>query len=114
MRVVLVEDDADLRESVAALLEGRGFEVYPARDCAEAAAAARAWRPKAAVVDLQGTGDPTPLTGLGLALVLSSGSSDEYLAQEARRLGAVAVLRKPYDPAELVAALRSPSARPAA
>lgn len=104
--MLLVEDDADLADAVAAALEDCGCRVYAARDQDEAVAAARAWRPDAVVADLVGVGDLARLAALGLPLVLSSGSSETYLAAAARRLGAEATLRKPYDLADLIRLVR--------
>ena len=100
-RVLLVEDDADVRETLTSALEYHGYEVYPAATANEALAALRAWPPALLVLDLNGVGD-----GLALAraaaleavpVVLSSASSQEYLAAARVRLGAYDVLVKPFD-----------------
>jgi CheY-like chemotaxis protein len=107
LRVLLVDDDADLREAVAAALELGGCEVYAAVDVGEARAALASWPPDVLVLDLHGTGDPAPLVraAAGVPLVLTSGSSPAYRAAAAARLGAAAALAKPYDAADLDLAL---------
>ena len=51
-RVLLVEDNDDARDALAALLQSQGFEVVEARDGDEALAAALAHRPDVVVMDL--------------------------------------------------------------
>jgi DNA-binding response OmpR family regulator len=105
-RVVLVEDDADLRSAAAAALEWKGYEVYAAASCEEARAVARVWPPDAVVLDLVGAGDSAAaVRALGAPVLLASGSSPEYLAAAVRRLGAAAGLAKPYGIDQLAAAL---------
>jgi CheY-like chemotaxis protein len=103
-RVLVVDDDADLREVLVEVLGSHGFEAYPAASYEEAVAVARAWPPDAAVCDLHGTGHPAQLAAT-TPVLLCSASGDDYLAAAARRFGAVGALRKPYSVAELVAAL---------
>ena len=114
-RVLLVEDDEQLRGVASEALGLAGYEVYPAATVDEGCAALAAWPPALIVVDLYGTGDLNVIAraARGTALVLTSGSDPAYLETERQRLGAVAVLRKPYDLGELlatVAAVRGPGA----
>ena len=51
-RVLVVEDQADCRESLRLLLEAEGFEVRVAAEGGDALGQALAWRPDAAVVDI--------------------------------------------------------------
>jgi DNA-binding response OmpR family regulator len=111
-RVLVVEDDASLREVLVEVLGAHGFEAYPTASCEEAARVARMWPPDAVVCDLQGTGHAALLAGWTATLLLCSGSGEPYLAAAARRLGAAAVLKKPCGVADLVAALDT--LRPAA
>jgi DNA-binding response OmpR family regulator len=100
-RVLLVEDDTDVRETLASALEYHGYEVYPAATAAEALAVLRAWPPALLVLDLNGVGDGTALARAAVLqavpVVLSSASSEQYLAAARIRLGAQDVLAKPFD-----------------
>jgi len=112
-RVLLVDDDGDIRDSVSGALERRGYEVYAAASVDEARAAARAWPPDAVVLDLYGAGDAERAArAFGAPVVLASGSSEAYLAAAAQRVGAAAAVAKPYGLGQLVAALEH--LRPAA
>jgi two-component system OmpR family response regulator len=108
-RVLLVDDDPDVRRVTARLLESGGYEVYPASDADEARFALRAWRPDAVVTDLVGPGDVAGLAraalDAGVRVVLLSGSDPENLARTAGRLGAAAAVGKPCRRADLLAAL---------
>jgi two-component system, OmpR family, response regulator len=106
-RVLLVEDDEQLRGVVSEVLGLAGYEVYPAASVEEGRAALAAWPPHWVLLDLHGAGDPTVIAraASGLPLVLTSGSDTQYLAAACQRLGAAAFLRKPYDLEELLSTL---------
>ena len=106
-RVLLVEDDEQLRGIVSEVLGLAGYEVDPAASVDEGCAVLAAWPPALVVLDLYGDGDPAAVAraARGTAVVLTSGSDPEYLEAARRRLGAVAVLRKPYDLEELIATI---------
>jgi DNA-binding response OmpR family regulator len=115
VRVLLVEDEEQLRGMVSEALGMAGYEVYPAASVDEGCAVLAAWPPHVVLLDLYGDGDPAAVAraARGVALVLTSGSDTVYLEAARRRLGAVAVLRKPYDLDELLATLadlRAPGA----
>ena len=110
--LLLVEDDAVLRERLARALRERGLEVIAAGDLATAQLAARGDPPELAVVDLR-----LP-DGLGLDLVrelkaidpttrivVLTGYGSIATAVEAIKLGAVNYLAKPVDADEILAAL---------
>ena len=109
--ILLVDDDAPLRERLARAFRGRGFEAHCAADVEEAIGIARRESPELAVVDLRMPG------GSGLALVqvlheldpatrivVLTGYGSIATALEAVRLGAVHYLTKPADVDELLAA----------
>ena len=113
-RVLLVEDDAPVRELIARALRANGFEVHPAAS-AEEALELEATRP----VDLL-VSDVTlaNLSGLDVArairrrsphvaAVLMSGHDDQAVAGAAHLDIAATVLHKPFAMAELFVHLRA-------
>ena len=50
-RILLVDDEPELRRMVTGLLAGAGYEVLEAADCAQARAAMAAQRPDAVLLD---------------------------------------------------------------
>lgn len=124
-RVLLAEDHALLRKAIRVALERDGFDVVEAQDGAELIQALQASVTR---------GDPTPdlilsdqampgVTGLEilhglreaqwpLPFVLMSGTLDARMEAEAYRLGARAVLEKPFDLAELRRIVREALALP--
>jgi len=109
--LLLVEDDARLRERLQRALERRGFDVRPSATAAEARRLIEDEPPEFAVVDLR-----LP-DGLGLDLVprlaeadaetrtvVLTGYGSIATAVEAVRLGATHYLTKPADADEIVAA----------
>lgn len=110
--VLIVEDDQRVRELMAMLLESEGFDVVELSDGMEALnylAASTVYRsdfrrPDLVVADIQ---MPT-FTGLDLLMgmresqirppvMLVTGVRDEEVHEEARRLGAIRVVTKPFD-----------------
>ena len=110
--VYLVEDDAAVRDSLALLLQLRGYSTA-AFDSAEAFVAAdRSARPACALVDVRlpgmsGLDLQKQLLGHGseLPLVVMTAHGDVATARAALRAGAVDFLEKPIDEAELLAAV---------
>ena len=111
-RLLLVDDDATLREVLARALTRRGFEVRTAASGEEALPLAREWRPGHAVVDLKMEG----MSGLALVpelkalnpemhILMLTGYASIATAVEAIKLGATHYLPKPADADEIVAAL---------
>ncbi|HEY0947046.1 MAG TPA: response regulator transcription factor [Opitutaceae bacterium] len=115
-RLLVIDDDAALRQRCAALLRLEGFEVIEAGDGRDGLAAARRHKPDLVICDIQMPGpdghevlrtlrdDPVVgdvpfvfLTGLGAMPDLRRGMN----------LGADDYLVKPVEPAELVAAVRA-------
>lgn len=112
-RVLLVDDDAEFREIVAAGLEAADFEVYPAASYDEARVVAGSWPPDVVVLDLLGTGHArSAARQLGVPIVLASGSTHEYLLTVGKEMDAAAVLAKPYDLRTLVRLLKRHVGRP--
>ncbi|HEX8913263.1 MAG TPA: response regulator [Humisphaera sp.] len=116
-RVLLVEDDRFAGPALARLLWAAGYRVAWVESVAAAVAAvavARDADPFAAVVsDLllpDGLGwEAFPTSrAVGVTVVLAMTAGDPALLAEARRRGASAVIRKPFDFADLAALLPPP------
>ena len=118
--LLLVDDDATLRERLARAIRERGHEVVTAGGGAEALARAREVRPAMAVVDLRmpdmsGIQVLEALRALdpGMRVLMLTGYGSIATAVEATRRGAVGYLPKPADADEILAALEGPGAGPA-
>jgi CheY-like chemotaxis protein len=129
-RILLAEDDADLRELIAATLRRDGWEVLAFAnalellDCVEGHGSWRApveFELVISDVRMPGVSGLSLLEGLRewrppgeLRLILISAFGDEALHREAQRLGAAVLLDKPFELSELVARVREllPPARP--
>jgi len=110
--LLLVDDDAPLRRSLARALERRGFHVLAAEGLAEARDHAHAQRPEFAVLDMR----LTEGSGLDLVrtlrelrpevrIVIVTGYGNIATAVAAIKAGAVDYLAKPVDADDVVAAL---------
>ena len=117
-RVLVVEDDFELRESLCAYLEEEGFETEGAADGAEALARAHVCRPDAIVLDLlmpvmdglqlmEALSDEPDLASIPIFVV--SGH-----AEDAPRVDRVSVFSKPVDVEALLRALQEKMAVSAA
>jgi len=116
--LLIVDDDAPLRNRLARAMERRGFDVSLAASVAAGVAAARAAAPAYAVVDLR-LGDGSGLdvvTALRAArpetrIVMLTGYGNIATAVAAVKAGAVDYLPKPAD-ADMVAAALTSRCRP--
>jgi two-component system response regulator RegA len=117
--LLLVDDDAALRERLARAFRERGFEVVTAAGGAEALARVREETPEFAVLDLR---MPEP-SGLELMkalraldpatrILVLTGYGSIATAVEATRLGAVGYLPKPADADEILAAFAGQGGEP--
>ncbi|MEW6218495.1 MAG: PAS domain S-box protein [Thermodesulfobacteriota bacterium] len=113
-RILVMDDEAGVREVAQAVLAGEGYEVETAADGAAAlalfVAARQAGRPFAGVVlDLTVPGGMGGQDVVGKILavdpqtliIVSSGFSDHPVMRDPRRHGFVAAIPKPYLPREL-------------
>jgi DNA-binding response OmpR family regulator len=121
MRVVVIDDDEDLRFTTGLALKTGGFEPVPFASCDDAAAALPAFSqpPFAVLLDVhleQGRIDPTAFIqwlrthGMGGVPVLIV-SGNPNLSEIAKAMGAQGYLTKPFNIAELMdqlAAVRKP------
>ena len=112
-RILLVDDEPELRRMVASLLTGAGYEVAEAADCAQARAAMAAQRPDAVLLDVMlpdgdGFSLLPELRRFGDVPVLYLSARDEDAARlQGLGLGADDYITKPFDPSQLVARVRS-------
>lgn len=104
-RILLADDDAELRTGIADLLGGLGLEVLHAETGLEALEIARLRRIHAAILDLQMPGcsglealSEIHRVMIGLPCILCSGSLDAVLERSILEAGAYAVLKKPVRP----------------
>ena len=115
--VYVVEDDADLRSAVATCLRSEGYQVLEARDGAQLLGHWPRFSTDCgplAAVDVVVTDQRMPgATGLELLadirhtdwatpVILMSAFVDEEMRVKARRLGAAAVLSKPFNTEDLI------------
>lgn len=108
--VLVVDDDASIRDAERQALVDEGFRVVEARDGAEAMRAVQSDPPAVVVLDVQmpGVDGPTFARTLRIALrrvplvIVTAGDA----RREADRCNAEAYLGKPFDPRELVKVVR--------
>ena len=109
-RILIVDDEADLRDLVQYSLEQAGFEARHAATGSEALAVARAWKPDAVILDLMlpdlpGTdvcrilrSDPVLRD---VAVIMLTARSEEVDRVVGFELGADDYVTKPFSPREL-------------
>jgi len=113
-RILLADDDLEVRRGVAELLHGLGLEVLQASTGLEAVELVRAERLHGALLDMYMPG----CTGIeavslllrerqGLPCIVYSGRWSPVLEQEVLAVGAYACLKKPVDPGALRQAVRA-------
>jgi DNA-binding NtrC family response regulator len=105
--VLVIEDNADLRDMYAEILAIGGHAARAVETAEEAITAIAAARPEVVVLDLGIAGGSEPVVqalraGPPVALILASGARD--LAEQAAALGA-AHLQKPFAPDQLLDAV---------
>jgi two-component system chemotaxis response regulator CheY len=106
-RVLVVDDDPDIRELLFTALEDEGFEVVPAGNGQEALAIIKTFRPDVIVLDLMmpvmdGWQFAAELRSRDedIPLVLLSAARD--LRSHAKALSAADIIEKPFDLSELL------------
>jgi DNA-binding NtrC family response regulator len=114
-RVLVVDDDAPVREALVAMLDDAGYRAVPAADAEAALRLLEVTAVDVVLTDIRMPG----LNGLDLLaavkrhhpaidVVLITGYGDGHTAYTAWRRGAVRLLAKPVTPADLRAALAGP------
>jgi two-component system nitrogen regulation response regulator NtrX len=114
-RVLLVDDEANIRRMVGALLQSEGFETSEAANGTAALAAVEAGPPDAVLLDLMMPPGPDGLTTLeqlkrrapDLPVIMMSGKANLADAVRATKLGAFQFLEKPLTPEGVLVAIRS-------
>jgi DNA-binding response OmpR family regulator len=109
--VLILEDDAGVRQTIQWALEDEGLEVQVARDGVIGLDRARQQRPSLVVLDiglprLSGDGFATELHRLyGTSVPILVITADGRAQEKAERVGAFDFMQKPFDVDELVAAV---------
>ncbi len=112
MRVLIADDNSDLAESLASLLENRGANTVVVRDGTAALEAAEANAFDAAVIDLKMPNrsgvdvlERLQRQGRTERLVAVTGYERTEQLEQVAKLESVPILQKPFDPAELLSLL---------
>jgi DNA-binding response OmpR family regulator len=116
-RILFSDDELDLGKAMKLHWESEGYEVYLAPGAVEALEVARSWQPDLVVTDLWkfgADGGQQLLRWLKAdkqtehipVLVLSAGCNNPATRQEVLDAGAWAAWSKPFDPRELLPAIR--------
>ena len=107
-RLMVIDDEEDLREMLEFLLTGDGFEVACVDSGFAAVELAREQRFDVAITDLKmpGMNGIETLTALkeldpSIQIIIATGYANEVTAAECVRRGAYGYLRKPFELAEL-------------
>ena len=105
-RVLVVDDDASIRELLSTVLEDDGYEVVPAANGEDALAVCSRWRPDVIVLDLM----MPVMDGWTFAkrlrerddipIVVLSAAND--LERHAKSVSAIEVIGKPFDLDQLI------------
>lgn len=113
--VLVVDDDAAIRDAVRDVLEGEGIVVETATDGADALAKVGERRPRLVLLDMRmpvmdGWGFASALreAGVELPVVVMTAAADAK--RWAAEIGAIGVVPKPFGIAELVSAVKRFSA----
>jgi DNA-binding NtrC family response regulator len=117
-RILVIEDDEDMRDLVQEILDGRVAALQLAATCTEGLAAAKRESFDVALIDINlpdGTGfdiiKQLKRDKINLPVVLITGYIDEKLAAEADRVGNQMLLTKPFTPTQLMFSLNREMAR---
>jgi two-component system nitrogen regulation response regulator NtrX len=113
-RVLLVDDEANIRRMLGALLQAEGFETAEAENGTAALAALESAPPDAVLLDLMMPGGPDGIATLeqmkqrapDVPVVMMSGKANLTDAVRATKLGAFQFLEKPLTPEGVLLALR--------
>ena len=115
--VLVVDDDAAIREAVRDVLESEGIAVETAANGADALEQVGRHRPRLVLLDmrmpvLDGWGFASALRDRGLTLPVVVMTAAADASRWAEEIGAIGVVAKPFGVAELVNAVRRFSTAP--
>lgn len=117
-RVLIVDDDADIRISIGIALESEGHVCLEARDGQEGLEMVECHRPDVVLLDymmpkLDGAGfcHGLPASGMNVPVILMS--ADKEIFRRAENLSVAAVVRKPFDVDDLLRAIDEVWRKPA-
>jgi CheY-like chemotaxis protein len=115
-KILVADDDADFRLLCRLVLEDEGFDVVEATDCDRCLQLAREHHPSMVLLDIrmpvrsgwECLADIRADASLDdIPVVLTTAAAEQDLEDQARALGAAAVVTKPSRPAALVDIVRS-------
>jgi two-component system response regulator MtrA len=117
-KILLVEDDHDLSDMLAAFLASKGFEVATCADGSEAVDLFKAFSPSLVLMDIQLPGRDVPLLGVELVreirefsvvpIIMVTARSEAEVMELAFAAGADDYFEKsPWDPTKLVARINN-------
>jgi two-component system chemotaxis response regulator CheY len=110
--VLIVEDDADLRQMLQWILEDEGFRVEIARDGKEALDYARVKKPSLVLLDMtlpiiDGYGVAAGLhQAYGDNIAILTVTADGHASEKAQHIGAIGYVSKPFELDTLINAVR--------
>jgi DNA-binding response OmpR family regulator len=113
LRVLIVDDDVDLRETLSTFLQGRGFETAVAGEAETAMLMILKEKYDAVLMDigLPGVSGFKAIPSIAeegrAAVFLMTGHADAEIERDAKLLGAQALFSKPLDLEKVVAALQA-------
>ena len=116
--VCVVDDDASLLRALKRLLGAAGFAVEPFASAEEFLERAHPAKPECLVLDVRLGGmsgfelqDRLVACGASIPIIFITAHDDAATRERARKAGALAYLRKPFDDQALLAAIRKATDR---
>ncbi len=114
-KILIVDDERDIVKALMIRLQTSGYEVVYAFDGAQAVFMAHKERPDLVILDIrmpagdgfsvaQRLGESTPT--FKIPIIFLTGSPETNSEQRAQELGARFYIKKPYDPEELLDAVK--------
>jgi len=114
-KILIVDDERDIVKAVMIRLQGAGYEVVTAFDGAQGVFMAHKEKPDLIILDIRmpaGNGFSVAqrlkrsIHTFTLPVIFLTGSPDKDAEEKAMALGARFYIKKPYDPEELLDAIR--------
>jgi two-component system response regulator VicR len=114
-KILIVDDERDIVKALTIRLQSNGYNTVAAFDGAQGVFMAYKERPKLIILDIRmPAGDGFSVAEKlkeskrtsGIPIIFVSGSPERNAEEKARELGARFFIKKPYDPEELLDAVR--------